>query len=652
MSKEDYLELVATIRYHDRLYYVEHKPVITDEAYDKLFAQLKAVEKQHPQWRLPNSPTASVSESVTRGFAQIAHRVPMLSLDNTYSEEEVGAFIERVHKLVGGQVDFCCELKMDGIAIAATFQEGKFALAATRGSGVKGDDITANCMMIESLPMKLKHAPQYLDLRGEVFLLRKQFAHLNKERELAGEELFANPRNAAAGSLKLLDARAVAHRGLHVLFYGIAEGSTCVLQSDVHAALHKWGLPVMEHVAVCKNLREIMAFAHKVEKLRPKLGFDIDGIVIKVNQLKLHNELGFTGKSPRFAVAYKFAAESVATKLREITLQVGRTGVVTPVAELEPVLVAGSTISRATLHNEEEVERKDIRVGDTVIIQKGGDVIPKIVEVVKEKRVFGSRPWKMATHCPECTTKLVKDEDGVAVRCPNAQCPAVQLGRLTFFASKDVMDIENLGEKVMEQLFKKGLVKHPADLFLLTKEELATLDGFKEKSVNNLYQAIQGAKSVPFERFILALGIRHVGEQTAKDIAAKAGSVEGLMHLTQEELLSVEGIGEKVADSIVQYLHKNRDIQRLLDAGVHPKVKRIQRGHSFFGKSFVLTGTLHNYTRSEAEKLIEERGGHISSSVSKKTDYLLLGEEPGSKYEKAKALKVPILTEREFAKLV
>lgn len=661
MKQTDYLHLIEQIRLHDYLYYVECRPKISDQEYDHLVKKLEAIEKERPEWVDPSSPTQRVGEVPHKSFVQKAHDVPMLSIANTYSEEEVEDFIARVHKILERkEVAFCTELKMDGTAISVRYENGHYVRALTRGDGKKGDDITLNLKTIPNLPLVLrgKNLPEVLEVRGEVFMPHKAFKRLNHEKELAGEELWANPRNAAAGSLKLLDPREVAKRGLSVVFYGLAiHPSQVKTQLEIHEYLKEVGLPVFDehHRAVCHNSREIMAFAKKIEKERPKLPFDIDGIVVKVNELRLHDILGSTGKSPRWVMAYKFAAEQATTKILGITVQVGRTGVLTPVAELEPTFLAGSTIARATLHNQEEIERKDIRIGDRVVIEKGGDVIPKVVSVELEHRPAHTRPWKMPTKCPGCGSPVIASKDEVAVRCPNSwECLPQKMRRIQFFASKDAMDIEHLGEKVVEQLVNKGLVSTFADLYHLNAEDLALLDGFKEKSIQNLLTSIDHSRNVPLPRLILALGIKHVGEATAELLAERAGSLEQLRQMTKEEFADIEGIGEVVAEALVEYFDDERsqkEIQALLKAGVKPQVSAQTKieGHPFTGKTFVLTGTLSSYPRSEATKLIKERGGKVVGSVSKNTDYLVAGEEAGSKLDKAQALGITILDEKAFA---
>lgn len=656
-SHEDYVRLCQEIWHHNKLYYVDHAPVITDEQWDKLINELKAMEEEHPEWITPDSPTQRVNESLTKGFASVGHTVPMLSLANSYSREELEDFIKRIHKLVGRQqVKFCTELKMDGIAITVRYEEGVLKRALTRGDGKKGDDVTVNMRTIGSLPLRLSgaHIPPVLEARGEVFMPRKGFEELNKQRELAGEEPWANPRNAAAGSLKLLDPKEASLRPLDVLFYGIAQMSSSPdSQAVCHTTLRNIGLPTPPMIAECETLDEIWAFAEKVHAARATLPFDIDGIVVKVDSIAEQKRLGTTGKDYRWAIAYKFAAEQATTVVRDITIQVGRTGVLTPVAELDPVFLAGSTIARATLHNAEEVSRKDIRIGDFVIIEKGGDVIPKVVSVDLTRRPAGTHAWKMPTQCPACHTPVEQVKDEVAVRCPNRLCPEQLHRRITFFASKECMDIDSLGEKIVAQLIEKGFVKRPSDLYRLSADQLYQLQGFKDKSVNNLLGSIEKSKSVSLDRFMLALGIRHIGSGTAELIARRAGSMQKVLTMTEDELLSIDGIGDVVAQSIVEYFRDGEnvaEVQRLLEGGVSPHQEEVvsYSGHPWNGKTFVLTGTLVQYTRTDAAKLIKERGGKVAGSVSKSTDFVVAGDSAGSKLDKARQLGVTILSEAEF----
>lgn len=662
-TQQDYINLVEQLIEHDKHYYAEAKPVISDYEYDQLLKEVQEYEKAHPNLIVENSPSHRVGETLTKGFKTGSHLVPMLSLANTYSEDELISFIKRVHKLLKrDDIEFCCELKMDGTAISVRYEKGKFVRALTRGNGKVGDDVTANVKTIKSIPLKLEGSkiPDLLEIRGEVFMHKKTFLHLNEKREEKGLEAFANPRNAAAGSLKLLDPNEVSKRNLDVVFYGIAEGQNLSdSQFEVHQIFKKLGLPVSDekYFAKCKTIEKIAAYANKIHKEREHLPFEIDGIVIKVDDLSTWESLGVTGKSPRSAIAFKFSPEQAFTTINDITVQVGRTGVLTPVAELEPVFLAGSTISRATLHNQDEVKRKDIRIGDHVMIEKGGDVIPKVVQVNFSKRPKNSKPWTMPHHCPVCHAKVVHKEGEVAVRCSNPHCYGQNLRRIIFFASKSALDIEHLGIKVVEQLVDKGLVRTSSDIYLLDEKGLEKLEGFKEKSIHNLLESIEKSKKCSLSRLIMGLGIPHIGAETADMLAHYAKDLKSLMHLKEEDLLQLDGIGEKSASAIVDFFSdpKNRhEIEKLLSYGVSPQkvVEKKKHPTHFTDKVVVLTGTLENYDRDKAKELIKERGGRVSSAVSKNTDYLLLGENPGSKYDEAKKLGVKILSEKEFEKML
>lgn len=663
VTKKEYDQLCKELWQHNKLYYIDHNPVISDQEFDKRLKQLESIEKEHPEWITPGSPTQRVGEMLTEGFKSVQHRKPMMSLANTYSKEEVEDFIKRVQKLEEKKdIQFACELKMDGVAVTARYENGLFVQGITRGDGKKGDDITSNLRTIASLPLQLygKSVPKYLEVRGEVYMPLTVFEALNEEREAAEEQLWANPRNAASGSLKQLDPHEAAKRKLAIVFYGVAEESDNILtsQHEIYSYLQQLGFPVLEYAQKAHNIDEILQFAEKVHRARPTLNYHIDGIVIKVDDLAAQERMGMTGKSPRWAVAYKFAAEQAETIVRDIVVNVGRTGALTPLALMKPVVVAGSTVSRATLHNEEEVQRKDIRVGDYVTIEKGGDVIPKIVSADPTRRSNDSQPWQMPTHCPSCGTHVVRTSEEVAVRCPNAEkCPEQILRRFIHFVSKGAMDIDSLGEKIVEKLLNNGFVKRYSDIYKLTKEELYQLDGFKEKSVQNLLTSIDKSRKTTLTRFIFALGIKHVGQGAAELLAENAESLEKLFTMNIDDLKKINGIGEKVAESVVNYLSepKNRDeIQRLLENGVTPATTTVKRiaGHLFEGKTFVLTGTLANHSRDDAAKLIKERGGKVTNSVSKNTDYLVAGESAGSKLDKATTLGVKILDENQFEKLL
>lgn len=660
--KDYYDQLCHEVWRHNKLYYIDNAPEISDEEFDLLLKQVEELEKEHPEWITSSSPTQRVGEALTEGFKTVVHKTPMLSLANTYSKEEIEEFIHRLEKQLGrGHSGFNVELKMDGIAVSVVYEKGRLIQGATRGDGISGDDITTNIRTIPSLPLMLfgDSIPDYLELRGEVFMPREVFKELNEEKIAAGLPEWANPRNAAAGSLKLLDPREAAQRHLTIVFYGIGETSNGFSkQSEIAPHLQTLGLPTLQYSAYCHDLHEIWAFADKIRELRRSLPYDIDGIVIKCNNLKDQQNLGSTAKNPRWAIAYKFAAEQARTQLLDITVQVGRTGVLTPVAELKPVFLAGSTISRATLHNEEEIMRKDIRIGDHVIIEKGGDVIPKINAVDLQYRLPESQPWRMPEKCPSCGTQVIRIEGEVAVRCPNeSSCPEQQIRKLVYFAGKSGMDIDHLGEKILIQLFEKGFVKTPSDIYSLQADHFAQLTGFKEKSIQNVLNGIEKSKKVPLAKFIFALGIKFVGAETAEVLAEKSGGIEVLSEMGEEQLLQFEGVGEKVAKAVVDYFKNpmNRsEIDKMLALGVQPTLRRstVFKGHQFEGKTFVITGTLKNYSRTEAANLIKERGGKVTDSISKKTNYLLLGEDPGSKLEKAKKMEVTLLSEEEWVTLL
>ncbi len=663
ITKNMYEELCRLIWHHNRLYYVEHAPEISDEEYDQLFKRLEQFEKEHPEWISSSSPSQRVNESLTEAFKTLEHKTPMLSLANTYSKEEIEDFINRVQKQLANKSFNCsAELKMDGIAVSAIFEKGMFVCGITRGDGWRGDDITSNMRTIENLPLQLcgNSIPDFIELRGEVFMPRSIFQKLNEQKAQDGEQLWANPRNAAAGSLKLLDPRAVAKRGLSIVFYGVAEESNKVLttQSQIAPFLQSFGLPTLQYTARCQSLEEIWQFAEKIRSIRPSLPYDIDGVVIKLDDLKEQRRLGNTGKNPRWAIAYKFAAEQARTCIQDIVVQVGRTGVLTPVAKLAPVLLAGSTIARASLHNEEEVQRKDIRIGDTVTIEKGGDVIPKVVCVDLNQRPVNSLQWRMPGFCPSCGTPVMRIVGEVAIRCPNEEgCQEQHIRQLMYFASKEAMDIENMGEKVIIQLVQKAFVRVPSDIYKLTEKQISQLIGFKNKSIHNLLKSIERSKAVNLDRFIMALGIKYVGNTIAELLAANAGTIQQLSQMSEEELKRIEGVGDKVAQAVVHYFSKpmhQEEIQRLLDAGVEPKASQVIQftEHPFQSKIFALTGTLEHYTRSTAAKLIKERGGKVVDSVNKKTDCILAGENAGSKLEKGKQLGIKILTEMDFIALL
>lgn len=676
ISREQYEALCDEVWHHNRLYFQESRPEISDDDYDRLLKQLEQIEAVHPEWISETSPTRRVGEKPLAGFADVEHAQPMLSLEKAFTKEEMQEFHSRLIRLLEvPELYYCAELKMDGLAISVTYEKGRFIRAVTRGDGKVGSDVTQNLKTLKMLPLRLAspNIPDLLEVRGEVFLPKKAFERMNREREEADLPLWANPRNAAAGSLKLLDPTEVAKRSdLSVVFYSIASYGVGLPKSQyqVHAFLADLGLPTVsaflsshfrkDFVSTVRvsSLEELMQFADGIKKVRAELPFDIDGIVIKVDDLDAYDRLGTTGKHPRGALAFKFSAEQAWTYVRDITVQVGRTGVLTPVAELEPVSLAGSRISRATLHNFEEVERKDVRPLDYVCIEKGGDVIPKVVSVDRHKRTAESEHWMPPKVCPSCQTPVVKDPHEVAWRCPNNEgCPEQVLRGLSYFVGKNGLDIEGLGERIVQQLIEKGFVRKASDIFALTSEKLAQLEGFKEKAIHNLLSSIEKAKKTSLATLIMALGIRHVGSQTADILARSAKSLERLMHLSREELLGCQGVGEKMASQVADFFanEENRqEVQKLLQLGlcVEELDKAYDTNHPFFDKTLVLTGTLESMPRQQAIAKIKDLGGRTADTVSKKVDYLIAGAEAGSKLEKAKKMGISILDESEFSTIL
>ncbi len=653
--------LRAEIRRHERLYYVLAAPEISDQEYDALERELRELEAAHPELVSPDSPTQRVGGEPAEGFATFTHRVAMLSLDNTYNEDELRDFQARVFRLVGERpLRYTAELKIDGLSISLHYERGRLVRGVTRGDGVRGDDVTSNVRAIRSVPLLLQgEAPDELEVRGEVYLPRSRFEAINREREEADEEAFANPRNAAAGTMKTLDARVVAQRGLDLFLYQIAHQSGAAPRGQWQALerLRGWGLRTNPTSRLCDGLEEVLAFCAEWQEKRDSLEYDIDGVVVKVDDAALQAELGFTSKSPRWAIAYKYPPRQAATIVESVVVQVGRTGRLTPVANLRPVPLAGSTVARATLHNEEEVARKDVRVGDTVLIEKGGDVIPKVVRVVPEKRPAGARPWQAPTHCPACGAEAVKPEGEADRRCPNAACPAQLETRILHFARRDAMDIEGLGEALVAQLAAAGLVRDVSDLYRLTASQLAELERFGEKSAANLVAQIEQSKGRGLRRLLFGLGIRFVGERAAMLLSRHFRSLEALAKATVDEIDAIYEIGPAVAQSIHDWLADPASralVERLERAGV----VTVEDGPggpaslAFQGQQFVLTGTLSGMTRDQAKAEIERRGGRVTSSVSKKTSVVVVGSDPGSKAEKAAELKVKVVDEAGFRALL
>jgi DNA ligase (NAD+) len=651
------------INYHSYRYYVVDDPEISDAAYDRLMRELEKLERQYPALVTPDSPTQRVGAAPLKEFRTVRHTLPMLSLSNCFEEEEIREFDQRVKRLlkIQGDVEYLAEPKLDGVAVELVYENGKLSVGSTRGDGTVGEDVTLNLKTVKSIPLQLLriksiNIPDKLEVRGEVFLGKKEFKSLNKKREALGETLFANPRNAAAGSLRQLDPRITAERPLDIFCYGIGEvfGIRFTSHGEVLSSLPHWGLKVNPIKYRCKDISQVIECYREIEKQRETLDYEIDGVVVKVNDLVLQERLGTISRSPRWAVAYKFEAHQETTKIKDIIVQVGRTGALTPVAVMEPVKVGGVEVSRATLHNQDEIDKKDIRIGDTVVVQRAGDVIPEIVKVVESKRMGGEKRFIIPGKCPVCGSAAAKSDDEAVSRCVGLSCPAKLKESIIHFASKRAMDIEGLGDKLVNQLVEKGVVKDVADLYFLSAEELAELERMAEKSAQNIVSAIQKSKSAGVERLVYALGIRHVGEHIAQVLMSNLGSIEKLIKANEEDLKQVKEIGPQVAQSIVQFFAQEfnvKTIKRLKEAGVSFLTSRRAKG-DLEGVTFIFTGELKGYTREDAKRLVENRGGMVSSSVSSKTNYLVVGDSPGSKLEKANKLGIKTLTEGEFIKMV
>jgi DNA ligase (NAD+) len=639
-------------------YYVLDQPLVPDAVYDQYLQELIAIESEFPDLIYPDSPTQRVGGTILQGFNKVAHTHPMLSLSNAFGREDLDDFDRRIRASIGNDFSYVCELKIDGLAISLTYENGVFVRGATRGDGRVGEDITENLKTIRSIPLRLKK-PVTIELRGEAYMPKKSFIALNESRVENEEEQFANPRNAAAGSLRQLDPKIAASRNLAIFVYGIGgDGEAYHLDSHAEALdyLDELGFQTNKERKTCRSIDEVQAYIEKWTAKRPELPYEIDGIVIKVNRYVHQQDLGFTAKSPRWATAYKFPAEEVVTTLLDIELTVGRTGALTPTAILEPVKVAGTTVGRASLHNEDLIREKDIRIGDTVIIRKAGDIIPEVVAVVLEARKEDLPEYKMPTHCPVCESELVRIEGEVALRCVNPQCPAQITEGLIHFVSRNAMNIDGLGEKVVEQLFREGLIHDVSDLFTLTKDQLIQLDRMGDKSATNLVAAIEAAKQNSMERVLFGLGIRHVGEKAAKILAEELGDMKTLAQATPDQLITIHEIGDKMADSVVRYFD-NEEVQdlikRLEDLGVNlaytgKKVDLSNLNHVLTGKTVVLTGKLEQLTRQEAKEKIELVGGTVAGSVSKKTDIVIAGEDAGSKLDKAQTLGIPVWDENRL----
>ena len=657
-----YDELRAEVERHTRLYYLEAKPEITDLEFDALMRELQELEEEHPALATPDSPTRRVGGAPLPGFETVEHEVPMLSIDNTYSEADIRAFDERVRKGLGaGETPaYVVELKIDGVAISLRYEQGVLIRAATRGDGERGDNVTENVRTIRTLPLRLEGAPPAVfEVRGEVFMQNAELVRLNKIREEAGEAPLANPRNTTAGTLKLLDPKQVAQRRLDIVLYDIAPlpGATLTSHWETLNTLQRCGLPVNEHRRQCATIDDVIGVCAEWETRRRTLNYEIDGMVIKVDSAEQRRRLGATSKSPRWVIAYKFPAQVARTRLLAITVQVGKSGALTPVAEMEPVPIAGTTVKRASLYNFEDLSRKDLRVGDTVELQKAGEIIPQVIRYVPEERSGDAKPFPIPTHCPVCGGDVHKDPDGVFLRCLNAGCPAQLKQRIEYFAGRSAMDIENMGPAVIEQLVERGLVRGFADLYGLDEQALTQLERMGAKSAANLVAAIASSKSRPLSRLVNALGIRHVGAHTAEVLAEHYRDMDALMRAPVEELTEIQDIGEVVAASIRDFFDTGENralIEQLRAAGLtlHEEASRAEgRPRPFAGKTFVVTGTLRNYSRESIQDRIKALGGRASSSVSAKTDYVLAGESPGSKADKARKLNVPVINEEEFERM-
>jgi DNA ligase (NAD+) len=660
-------EKIITIReklnHHNYLYYVLSRPEITDEEYDRLMRDLIELEKNNPSFYDPVSPTQRVGSDIESGFAQVKHQYPMLSLDNTYTREEINEFAVRIKKAIPTeQVDYVCELKYDGVSISLIYAHGQLTAAITRGDGEKGDDVTANVKTIRSIPLviKGKDCPDNFEIRGEIFLSHKGFEQMNQEKIRADEQPFANPRNAASGTLKIRNSSLVARRPLDCFLYYLPGEN---LPFDTHyesmMAARNWGFKIPEYIRLCGNLDEVYAFIDHWDKERDKLPFDIDGIVIKVNSYRQQQKLGYTAKSPRWAIAYKFKAREATTKLLTIDYQVGRTGAITPVANLNPVLLAGTTVKRASLHNADQIALLDIRIGDMVIIEKGGEIIPKITGIVYDQRQKDSEPVKFITHCPECGTELVRLMGEAKHFCPNdTGCPPQIKGKLEHFVSRKAMDI-GLAEATIEQLFNHGLLQNVADFYTLTNETLIKLERFAAKSAENLLTSIDESKNIPFDRVLFAIGIRFVGETVAKKLASHFRSMQRISRASLEELIEVGEIGEVIAGSVIRYFENEANrtvISRLVQSGVQmelagdalqPKTLKLKN------INFVISGVFEKHSREELQKMIEENGGKNLGSVSSKTNFIVAGEGMGpSKKDKAVKLGIPIISEDQFLEML
>ena len=650
-------ELRSLLHHHSYCYYILDRPEISDAEYDRLFNELKDLEAAHPELATPDSPTQRVGGAAAEGFASVQHRVPMLSLDNAYTPDEIREFEARLQRAFPGETfTYVCEPKVDGLGVALLYEKGRLVRGATRGDGRLGEDITQNLKTVKTIPLRLRGPLadlEVLEVRGEVYMAHEAFERLNRALEAEGEEPFANPRNAAAGSVRQKNSSITAKRPLDIFVYSVSDAvpDPFTTHWDAMQALHQAGFKINPRSRHCRDIEGVVAAVAELERDRMNLGYDADGVVVKVDSLDQQRRLGSTTHHPRWAVAYKFPAQQATTVIRKIEVSVGRTGALTPTALLDPVEIAGATISRATLHNADEIERLDVREGDTVVVERAGDVIPHILRVMKEKRPQDSTPFTFPSVCPVCGSTAFRPEGEVVSRCTNSACPARLKEGLLHYGSRRAMDIEHLGEAVVEQLVDRGLVRSFADLYGLSVDQLAELERLAEKSATNLHTAIQGSKGRALARLLFALGIRYVGENVARILAAELGSMDKLAHAREEQLAAVHGIGPRIAESVALFFQQpeNRHlIAALHQAGVRMEEETSAGPKPLLGKTFVLTGGLQRMTRGEAKAAIQRLGGRVTSSVSKKTDFVVIGTDPGSKYEDAKRLGVPTLDEEAF----
>lgn len=653
------------IRYHSHRYYILDDPVISDAEYDRLFQRLVDLEQKHPELATPDSPTQRIGAKPQETFLEVAHRLPMLSLENAFNDKDISDFDSRVKSFLGDNslFEYTVEPKIDGLAVELVYENGILTVASTRGDGFTGEDVTHNVKTIPTVPLSLakppesQSVPDLLEVRGEVYMEKKAFEKLNRNRINEGLPAFANPRNAAAGSLRQLDPRVTAKRPMNMFCYGVGDvrGASFNTLQELMFLLKQLGLRINDFFSTCKSIHEVVEYCHYLEEIRSQFPYEIDGAVIKINQVPLQARLGHKSRSPRWALAFKFRPNQETTKIIKIDVQVGRTGALTPVAHLEPVEIGGVLVKRATLHNQDEIRKKDIRELDTVIVQRAGDVIPEVVKAIKEKRNGSEMIFTMPSLCPVCGTGVVKRQGEAVLRCPNPNCPAQVRGAFRHFVSKGAMNIDGLGDRIITQLIEKGLVNEVADLYSLSTEDILKLDKTGEKSAGNLINAIQKSRKTTFARFIYALGIRHVGEYIAGILADSFRDIEALEQATEEDLLKIGQIGPQIAESIVSWFSdefNKSQIQRLIAAGIEFERAHSNQKTSLEGKVFVITGTLSSMKRSEAKELIIKNGGRLASQISGSIDYLIVGESPGSKLEKARALNVSTLSEDEFIKLL